>query len=93
MKKMFQKSRLKNATAVLVLGILSVVLFFSFGIGLILGIIGLALSSKPRKLYKENPSSYEGFGALNAGWILSIIGTCLGGLHIILVIIWFAFVR
>jgi len=34
-------------------------------------------------MYKENPSLYEGYGNLNAGYIMSIIGTCLGGLYVV----------
>ena len=82
-----QKTPLPNAVAVLILGICSIV-FSCFFIGLICGIIGLVMASKPRKLYKENPSAYDGYGQLNAGWIMSIIGVCLGGLYTIYWIIW-----
>lgn len=75
------KVMLPNATTVLVLGICSIV--FSCFFGAILGIIGLVLSGKGRKMYKESPQSYDGWGQLNAGWIMSIIGTVLGGLYII----------
>lgn len=80
------KLPLPNATAVLVLGICSIV-FGCFFIGLILGIIGLVLSAPGRKLYKENPNLYEGFGQLNAGYIMSIIGIVLGGLYTLYYII------
>jgi hypothetical protein len=66
----------------LVLGICSIV-FSCFFAGLVLGIIGLNMSAKGRKLYKENPELYDGYGSLNAGWIMSIIGTILGGLYVI----------
>lgn len=79
---MEQKQQLPNATAVLVLGICSIV-FSCFGVGLVLGIIGLVLSGKGRKMYKENPSLYEGHGSLMGGFITSIIGTCIGGLYAI----------
>jgi hypothetical protein len=72
------RQQLPNSVTVLVLGICSIV-FSCFGVGLILGIVGLVLSGKGRKLYKQSPNSYEGFGQLNAGFIMSIIGTCLGG--------------
>ena len=81
------KQTLPNATTVLVLGICSIVLT-CFWVGLILGIIGLVLSSRGRKLYKESPSSYEGYSQLNAGFILSIIGTSLGGLYTIYLLIY-----
>ena len=76
------KSVLPNATAVLVLGICSIV-FSCFFIGLILGIIGIASASKGRRLYKANPNMYDGYGSLNAGYIMSIIGTILGALYVI----------
>ncbi len=79
---MEKKQTLPNATAVLVLGICSIV-FSCFLVGLILGIIGLSLSPRGRRLYRENPELYEGYGQLNAGWIMSIIGTVLGGLYIL----------
>ncbi len=83
---MEQKQQLPNATAVLVLGICSIV-FSCFGIGLVLGIIGLVLASKGRKMYRDNPSLYDGYGSLNGGFITSIIGTCLGGIYAIYYII------
>ena len=79
---MDQKQTLPNSTAVLVLGICSIV-FGCFFIGVILGIIGISMSGKGRKMYKENPDLYEGYGQLNAGYIMSIIGTALSGLYII----------
>jgi len=78
---MNQKILLPNSTVVLVLGICSIV-FGCFFVGLILGIIGISMSSKGRKMYRDNPELYEGYGALNAGWIMSIIGTVIGGLYI-----------
>ena len=38
-------------------------------------------------MYKQNPAMYEGYGQLNAGYIMSIIGTCLGGLYAIYYIV------
>ncbi|HTD98620.1 MAG TPA: CCC motif membrane protein [Mucilaginibacter sp.] len=81
-----EKETLPNATAVLVLGICSIV-FGCFFVGLVLGIIGIVLSGKGRKLYKDNPTHYDGFSSLNAGFIMSIIGTVIGGLYTIYFII------
>jgi M penetrans paralogue family 26 len=85
-----QKTTLPNATTVLVLGICSIVFSCVF-VGLVLGIIGIVLSGKGRKMYKEAPALYEGYGQLNAGFIMSIIGTCIGALYtlyyVILVVI------
>lgn len=81
-----EKQTLPNATAVLVLGICSIV-FGCFFVGLILGIIGISLSGKGRKLYNSDPASYDGYASLNAGYIMSIIGTILGGLYVLYVIL------
>lgn len=81
-----EKQILPNSTAVLVLGICSIV-FGCFFLGLILGIIGIALSSKGRRLYKESPELYSGYGSLNAGFVMSIIGTVLGGLYVVYIVV------
>lgn len=81
------KAMLPNATAVLVLGICSIV-FGCLFVGLILGIIGLVLGNKGRKLYKENPAIWEGYNQLNAGWIMSIIGLAISALYTIYYIFW-----
>ena len=80
------KEKLPNSTAVLVLGICSII-FGCFFIGIILGIIGLNMAGKGRKMYRDNPELYDGYGALNAGWIMSIIGTILGSLYTIYYIV------
>ena len=79
---MATKETLPNSTAVLICGICSII-FGCLFVGLILGIVGLNLASKGRKMYSANPELYTGYGALNAGWIMSIIGTILGGLYTI----------
>ncbi|MBV9986833.1 MAG: hypothetical protein JO301_04090 [Chitinophagaceae bacterium] len=70
---------LPNATTILVLGICSVVLG-CFAVGLVTGIIGLVLSRKSKAIYRDNPELYDDYGNLQAGFILSIIGICIGGL-------------
>lgn len=81
------KPILPNATAILVLGICAIVLGCG-GIGLVCGIIAVVLAGKPRKMYKENPSAYEGWGQVNAGFIMGIIGICLGGFTILWYLFW-----
>jgi hypothetical protein len=82
------RQQLPNATATLVLGILSIVFCWCYGIiGTALGIIALAISSKSVKLYNENPSAYDGFNNLKAGRIMSIIGLILSGLFLLYIII------
>ena len=53
------KVDLPNATAVLVLGILSIVTCFCYGIiGIILGIVALILAKSATKLYVSSPGQY-----------------------------------
>ncbi len=73
---------IKNGTAVLVLGICSIV-FSCLFVGMILGIIGIILGNSSLKIYKSNPTQYTGHGALNAGFIMSIIGAAIGFLYLI----------
>lgn len=75
------KPTLPNAAAALVLGILSVITSCWF-VGLILGIIGLVLGNKARRVYLSAPNGYNGYGMANAGRVLSIIGICIGGIYI-----------
>lgn len=76
---------LPNANMVLVLGILSLV--FGCGVGLILGIIGLISSKEGMRLWRENPKGWDGYGPLNAGRIMSIIGICISGLVVVYLVI------
>ena len=81
-----QLEKLPNATAVLILGICSLVFGCLFA-GLICGIIGLALAKKPMQMYLQNPQKYMNYGALNAGRIMSISGVIFGALAIVWVIV------
>ncbi|MBL7810864.1 MAG: hypothetical protein JNL57_01455 [Bacteroidetes bacterium] len=86
---------LPNATAVLVLGILSIVGCFCYGIiGVILGIIAMVLASKDMQAYKLNPGIYSAgsYNNMKAGRICAIIGVCLGALYIIVLIAYLAIV-
>ncbi len=85
---MTDKQSLPNSVAVLVLGICSI-LFGCLFVGVALGILGIVLAGKGRKMYKENPDLYGDYGMLNAGYIMSIIGLVLSGLTIIY---WIVFV-
>lgn len=81
---------LPNATTALVLGIISIVGSFCYGIvGLICGIIGLILANKDKKLYLQSPDmfSQSSFGTSSAGRTCSVIGIVLSCLIIIAVII------
>src|SRR5215216_3561157 len=83
-----QPAPLPNATAVLVLGILSIVFCWCYGIiGIVLGVIALILSGKDRKLYDANPTAYSlsSFNNLKAGRVCGIIGLCLSALYMIFI--------
>jgi hypothetical protein len=87
-----QQANLPNATAALVLGIISIVGAFCYGIvGVICGIIGLVLANKDRKLYQSAPELYSSssFSTSNAGRVCSIIGLILGALFFVIIIIYF----
>lgn len=91
-----QQQALPNAAAILVLGILSIVfalLFFCYLvpaiIGLVLGIIALALSSGTSKKYSEAPHLYSvsSYNNFKAGRICAIIGLTLSALVFIFILI------
>ena len=63
---------LPNATAVLVLGILSIAVCWCYGLfGITMGIIALVLSGKAKALYNKNPEQYTqaSYKNMNAGRI------------------------
>lgn len=82
------QQKLPNATAVLVLGIVSIVGCCCYSIpGLICGIIALVLAKKDGELYRQNPEMYSSYGQLNAGKIMAIIGICFSVLYAVYVIV------
>ncbi len=77
---------LPNSTAVLVLGILSIVTCCCWGvIGLILSIIALVLSKRDRILYTTYSGAYteSSFKNLNAGRVCAIIGLVLSAVGLV----------
>lgn len=88
---MGMQTDIPNATMVLVLGICAIAIGCA---GPILGTIGLMMAKTAKKVYAANPTIYrEGsFKQLNAGYICSIIGLCLGVFNWILVVVWFMMV-
>ena len=82
-----EKRNLPNGTAVLVLGIMSIVTCCCYGfVGLILGIIAVVLANKDLKLYQESPELYLNYKNLSIGKVLGIIGIVLSSLFLIVVI-------
>lgn len=88
-----QKNNLPNATAAIVLGILSILGGFCYGTGIIFGIIGLVLANKDLSLHSANPENYSASSVSNAkaGRVCSIIGLIISLIVIIAVIIFIAF--
>ncbi|MDI3318924.1 CCC motif membrane protein [Pinibacter soli] len=84
----FQTS-LPNATAVLVLGILSIIGCFCYGSGLVMGVIALILARKDIRLYSTNPSAYtpSSLSNIKAGRVCAIIGTVISSIYVLLIII------
>lgn len=83
------QQNLPNATAILVLGIISIVGCFCYGIvGLVTGIIALVLAKKDRLRYNINPNMYTigSYKNVNAGRVCAIIGTILSGLYLLIMI-------
>ena len=86
-----QKQILPNSSAVLVLGILSLVSCWCYGFfGLVFGIISLVLAQKGKKMYDENPGLYteSSYKNLNAGKVCAIIGLSISGLVILIGLIY-----
>ena len=75
-----------NSTAILVLGIISIPTCICYGIiGIVIGIIALALAGKAKKIYMESPEQYtlQSFNNMKAGKICAIIGTILSSLWLV----------
>jgi M penetrans paralogue family 26 len=82
---------LPNSVGVLVLGILSIVFCFCYGIiGMTLGIISLIMANKAIKLYLSSPETYSesSYKNVKAGKICAIVGLCLSSVYIIFLIIY-----
>jgi uncharacterized membrane protein YjgN (DUF898 family) len=73
-----------QATTVLVLGILSLVLCQ------ILGPFAWSMGNKAQREIQANPGAYSGEGEVNAGRILGIIATAMMGLGLLLLLVGFA---
>ena len=80
-----------NSVAVLVLGIISIVMCWCYGIiSVILAIVAVVLASQGEKIYQANPQQFSiaSYKNLRAGKICAIIGLSLGALFLIYVIIY-----
>ncbi len=80
-----------NSVGVLVLGILSIVFCWCYGIlAIIMGIIAIILANQGEKLYQLNPRAYTlaSYKNLKAGKICGIIGLSLGAVYILIIIVY-----
>lgn len=86
------QEQLPNATTILVMGILSLVLCGI--IGLVCGIIGLNMAGKAKTMYEANPARYTSasFSNVNSGRICSLIGVILSSVGILILIVYLIFV-
>jgi hypothetical protein len=82
-----EKQKLPNGTAVIILGILSIITCCCYGVlGIILGVIAIVLANKDAKLYNENPELYSNYSNIKTGKILAYIGIALSVLYVIYII-------
>ena len=85
---------LPNATAVLVLGIISIpvcICYVTFGlVGITLGVIAITLASKDMKAYAANPGAYtiSSYNNLKGGRVCAIIGLALNALLLVAMVIY-----
>ncbi len=84
------KTNAPGAVASLVCGIISIVLaWLGWGalFGLILGIVGISMSNKAKRLAQADPDKFEMGGVRSGGFVCSIIGTVLSAIMLIVVVL------
>ena len=85
------QQQLPNSTAVLVLGILSLIFICPYIslIGIVLGIIALVLAGRDQSLYSQTPSKYSlsSYNNMKAGRVCAIIGLSIATLTFIITIL------
>ena len=90
MNESVEKQMAPNGIASVVLGGLSLGIGWLWGLGIILGIIGLIFSKKGYAAYNENPDMYKASALLKVGKITSIVGIVFGVIMLIYWIVIFA---
>ncbi|WP_026977850.1 CCC motif membrane protein [Flavobacterium tegetincola] len=85
-----EQQKLPNATAVLVLGILSILGCCFYFVGIIFSIIALVMAKKDMALYALNSEMYDNYSNLKTGRILAIIGLVLNIIGIITLVAFIA---
>lgn len=82
-----EKQKLPNSTAILILGIFSILTCCCYGVlGIILSIIALYLAKKDTQLYLENPELYTNYSNIKTGKVLAYIGLILSVIYLLFVI-------
>ena len=83
------EGELPYAVATLVLGILSILGCFTYGIvGLICGIIAVSLHAKDKRTYNQNKVYYDkSYKVANAGNICAIIGLVLSAIGFLFLVL------
>lgn len=82
--KFENQQKLPNSTAVIILGVISIIGCCCYGIlGIICGVIALILAKKDTELYKQNPGLYKDYKNISTGRILAIIGIVLSVIYLI----------
>lgn len=90
-----QQQSVPYSTSILVLGILSIVTCWCYGIiGAILGIIALVQAKRANEAYTANPNNYSAssYNNFKAGKVCAIIGLILSCCYLLIIILYFAFV-
>lgn len=81
---------LPNASTVLTLGILSIVLCWCHGIiGMIMAVVALVLANRDLALYRSNPNAYSpnSYNNVKTGRTVAIIGLVLAAIFLFIIII------
>ncbi|MFM2249450.1 MAG: hypothetical protein RLZZ358_377 [Bacteroidota bacterium] len=92
MENINKQVELPNHTAVMILGILSILTCCCYGIpGLIMGIVAISLAASSKKLFQENPENYTSGSLKNleTGRICAIVGISLSAVYFLYVIAMF----
>jgi hypothetical protein len=80
-----------NSVPVLVLGILSIVFCWCYGVlSIILAVITLVMAAEGEKQYRLNPQLYSisSYNNLKAGKTCAVIGLCLSAISVLFLIIY-----
>jgi ABC-type transport system involved in multi-copper enzyme maturation permease subunit len=81
-----EKQKLPNSTAILILGIFSILTCCCYGVlGILLSVIALYLANKDTQLYMENKELYSNYSNIKTGKVLAYIGLILSIIYLLFV--------